>query len=286
MGIDVNGERAEALAQSDPVLSRGDQVHRSLMDRFAVRVWLSPVVAFVLLGLIWQVYAVHNPYALPTIPEIFRSIWDQPSTYWNNALVTLQEIGVGASSGMAGALLLAVLMLEVGFVERALMPLAIILNVTPIIAIAPGLVVALGFGMLPKYLVTAIVVFFPFLVNSLTGLRSIDPHVADVIHTLHASKWEVFWRLRLPSSLPFLFAGARICVPLAVVGAVVAEFTAAGKLQGLGSLIEISAQQGDLTIIYGAVFFLAIIGILLTVLVLVLQAKCLRWASPSQVLRK
>jgi NitT/TauT family transport system permease protein len=262
-----------------PVLLGEDDVRRSLADRLLLRTWLPPLVAFVALGVGWQLYAVDNPYVLPTIPQIAASIWDSPAVFWDNALVTLQEIAVGAACGMGAAFVLAVVMAEVRVVERALMPLAVALNVTPVVAIAPGLVVAFGFGMLPKYLLTAIIVFFPFLVSSLAGLRDVDPRAVDVLDTLHASRWEVLWRLRLPSSLPFLFAGARICLPLSVVGAVVAEFSAAGKLAGLGSLIELSAQQADLRTIYASVFFLAVIGILLTVLVVVVQSKVLWWAD-------
>jgi NitT/TauT family transport system permease protein len=264
------GERADVIS--------GD-LQRSLAARLRLRTWLPPLVAFVALGVGWQLYAVNHPYVLPTIPEIFSSIWDSPAVFWDNALVTLQEVAVGAACGMGAAFVLAVVMAEVRVVERALMPLAVVLNVTPVVAIAPGLVVAFGFGMLPKYLLTAIIVFFPFLVSSLAGLRDVDPPAVEVLRTLHASRWEILWRLRLPSSLPFLFAGARICLPLSVVGAVVAELSAAGKLAGLGSLIELSAQQADLRTIYASVFFLAVIGLLLTALVVFLQAKVLWWAD-------
>ncbi len=272
------GEGQGPVGERRPV-PLDDDIRRPLADRLWLRTWLPPLVAFVALGVGWQLYAVNNPYVLPTIPEIFSSIWDSPAVFWDNALVTLQEIAVGAACGMGAAFVLAVVMAEVRVVERALMPLAVVLNVTPVVAIAPGLVVAFGFGMLPKYLLTAIIVFFPFLVSSLAGLRDVDPLAVDVLRTLHASRWEILWRLRLPSSLPFLFAGARICLPLSVVGAVVAEFSAAGKLAGLGSLIELSAQQADLRTIYASVFFLAVIGLLLTFLVVFLQAKVLWWAD-------
>jgi NitT/TauT family transport system permease protein len=275
---DPTGEGRGPVGERRPV-PLDDDVRRSLADRLWLRTWLPPLVAFVALGVGWQLYAVNNPYVVPTIPEIFSNIWDSPAVFWDNALVTLQEIAVGAACGMGAAFVLAVVMAEVRVIERALMPLAVVLNVTPVVAIAPGLVVAFGFGMLPKYLLTAIIVFFPFLVSSLAGLRDVDPPAVDVLRTLHASRWEILWRLRLPSSLPFLFAGARICLPLSVVGAVVAEFSAAGQLAGLGSLIELSAQQADLRAIYASVFLLAVIGLLLTFVVVFLQAKVLWWAD-------
>jgi NitT/TauT family transport system permease protein len=173
-------------------------------------------------------------------------------------------------------------MSHVRILERALMPLAVVLNVTPIVAIAPGLVVAFGFGFTPKYIIAGVIVFFPFLVNSLVGLRSLDPEVLDVFTTLHASRWEVLWRLELPSSLPYLFAAARICLPLSLIGAVVAEFSAAGQTTGLGSLIETSANQADLQAVYASVVVLALLGISVTFVVAMFQRRLLSWQSSSR----
>jgi NitT/TauT family transport system permease protein len=239
------------------------------------------LVAFGLLILVWQLVALHNRFVIPTVPQIVSELVDHPGLFWQNFLVTLQEAVVGASCGMAAAFILAIAMCQVRLIERALMPLAVTLNVTPIIAIAPGLVVAFGFGLTPKYIVTAVIVFFPFLINSLVGLRSTDPQAHDVLRTLHASQGEILLRLRLPSSLPYLFAAARICMPLSVIGAVVAEFTAAGRASGLGSLIETAASLSDLKTVYASVLVLAFLGIALTLAVVVLQRSVLGWHQSS-----
>jgi NitT/TauT family transport system permease protein len=245
------------------------------------RTWLPPLVAIGILTLGWQLYAVHNRFVIPTVPQIFTELVRHPDLFWRNLLVTLQEAVVGASFGMLAAFVLAVAMCEVRLVERALMPLAVMLNVTPVVAIAPALVVAFGFGMAPKYIVTAVIVFFPFLINSLIGLRSSDPRAHDVFTTLHASRWEILLRLRIPSSLPFLLAAARICMPLSLVGAVVAEFTAPGRASGLGSLIETAMSLSDLKTIYASVLVLAILGIALTLLIVILQRRLLGWYQPA-----
>jgi NitT/TauT family transport system permease protein len=244
--------------------------------------WVPPLVGFGLIVLGWQLYAVHNPYLIPTVSQIADQLRTQPGLYWHDMLVTLREAVVGASCGMTAAFLLAVLMSHVRILERALMPLAVVLNVTPIVAIAPGLVVAFGFGFTPKYIIAGVIVFFPFLINSLVGLRSLDPEVLDVFTTLHASRWEVLWRLELPSSLPYLFAAARICLPLSLIGAVVAEFSAAGQTTGLGSLIEISANQANLKAVYASVVVLALLGVSVTFVVVMLQRRLLSWHSSSR----
>lgn len=246
-------------------------------DWWHPRVWLPPLVALTLAVLGWQLYAVHNPHIIPTVPQVLAQLRDSPDLFWRNLLVTLQEAVVGASCGMLAAFVLAVCMCQVRLIENALMPLAVVLYVTPIIAIAPGLVDAFGFGMTPKYIVTAVIVFFPFLINSLTGLRASDPEAHEVLRTLHASKWEILFRLRIPSSFPFLFAAARICVPLSLVGAVVGEFTAAGQASGLGSLIITSSSLSQLKTVYASVLVLALMGITLTAAVVVLQRRALRW---------
>lgn len=238
-------------------------------------VWLPPVVTFALLVAVWQIIAVHNRFTTATVPATLRELRDHPGFYWRATATTLQEIAAGVGASFALAFVLAVAMCHSKLVERAIMPLAVVLNVTPVIAYAPGLAILLGFGIGPRYLVTAIIVFFPFLVNALSGLRSIDPEAHDVLRTLDASRWEVLWRLRLPSSLPFLFAAARICLPLAVVGAVVAEFTTSGSRSGLGSVIATGNQSLDVQEIYAAILVLAALGLALTLLVAVLERRVL-----------
>jgi NitT/TauT family transport system permease protein len=243
--------------------------------------WLPPAVAIAALVLGWQVYAAHHPYVLPRLSRIGSQLQARPGLFARNALTTFEEALVGAACGMGVAFLLAVLMFYVRFVERAILPLAVVLNVTPLVAVAPALVVAFGFGMTPKYVIASLLVFFPFLVNALAGLRAVDPRALDVLTTLHASRAEVLWRLRLPSSLPYLFAAGRICMPLSLVGAVVAEFVAAGEAKGLGTLVVTAASLGDLGTVYAAVAVLAFMGVAMFVVVVVLQRLVLGRFGPE-----
>jgi NitT/TauT family transport system permease protein len=280
-GVDERPDAHPGRPLLEPAAAATTPRRRAMPAWIRPSLWLPPLVAFVLLAVAWQLYAMHNPFVIPTIPKIFHELAGRPGFYFRNALTTLSEALVGAAFGMGIAFLLAVVMSYVRIVERAILPLAVILNVTPIIAIAPALVVAFGFGPTPKYIITAVLVFFPFLINSLIGLRSADPLALDVLRTLHASRTEILWRLRLPSSLPFLCAAARICVPLSVIGAVVAEFVAAGQTNGLGTLIVTAASLSDLPVIYASVVVLAIIGIALFVLVVLVQRRLLAWHSSA-----
>lgn len=247
--------------------------------------WGPTLITFVIAALLWQIVAWTNPYVLPTLEAIGISLVDDAGMYWSNFLVTLLEVVVGASAGILAGFVLAVVMAEFQIIERAVMPLVIIVMVTPIVAIAPALVVAFGFGMVPKFIVTGLVVFFPMLVNSLAGLRDVDQKAMDVFKTLHASRWEIFRELRFPGSMPYVFAGLRIALPLAVVGAAVAEFVAAGQQAGLGSLVTTSAAQANLPVTWASIALLCLLGVLL-IIVLALVRKRVLWWSDGEVTAK
>jgi NitT/TauT family transport system permease protein len=251
------------------------------LPRLRVGVWLPPLFALGGLATGWELYARSNKFVLPTIEAIWGTLRDNPHLYWVNFQTTLREVAVGGGGGIAAAFLLAVLMVELPIFERALMPLMIVLMVTPIVAIAPALVIAFGFGSLPKYLVTGIIVFYPMLVNSLAGLRDVDAPALDVFATLHANRWDVFRRLRVPSSLPFVFAGLRIAFPLAIVGATVAEFSAAGQQAGLGALITVAASQANLAIIWASILLLCAFGLVIVMGLAVARKQILFWDNAA-----
>lgn len=246
------------------------------------RVWLPTTVLVVILGVAWSVIADAHPYILPRLSEVGWTLVDEPLLFLENTWSTLQIALTGVAFGAGSAFLLALLMSEISMVRRALMPLAVVLNVTPVIAITPALVVAFGFGMTPKVVVTAIITFFPVLINVTTGLRSIPTPILHVFETLHASRTEVLFRLRIPSSLPYTLAALRVVFPLSVVGAVVAEFVAAGSSGGLGTMIRNSAATARLDHVYAAIACLAAMGVLLLVLVTVVERRLLFWHESQQ----
>lgn len=245
--------------------------------------WGLPTLTFVIVAALWQFVAITNPYVLPTWGAIGQSLISDPGMYWANLLVTGQEILIGAGAGILCGFLLAVAMAELPSIEKAVMPLIVVVMVTPVVAIAPALVVAFGFGMAPKYIVTALVVFFPMLVNSLAGLRDMDQKALDVMKTLHASRWEIFRDLRFPGCMPFVFAGLRIAMPLSVVGAAVAEFVAAGQQAGLGSLVTIAAAQANLPVTWASITLLCLLGVALVSILALLRKRVLWWSDQDVI---
>jgi NitT/TauT family transport system permease protein len=276
------GEAPTPSAQPERAVRKKSKFERKLRASLHPRTWLPGAIGLGSIAVIWSIISANNHLLIPSIGSIYTTLVDRPGFFVRNGLVTMQETAVGLSCSFAAAFLLAVVMVHVKPFERAVMPVVVIMNVTPIIAIAPALVVAFGFGMTPKYIVTGMIVFFPILINSMIGLRSVDRQALDLLRTLHASKTEILFRLRIPSALPFLFAAARVCFPVSIIGAVVAEFAASGQQRGLGSIIQTAAALGDLPPIYAAIACLAFLGLSLTLLVTLLESRVLSWHTSTQ----
>ena len=277
-------ERPAGLSETvaeDPVSllaedrAMGGRVGRALSPAM----WLPGAVGLGLAALVWQLEAGHigDVTVFPGIGAIWQAFWSDPTLYLGDARWTIEETAVGLGVSFGLAFLIAVAMSQSRIVARGVLPLAVVLNVTPVVALAPGLTLLFGVGLTPRFVVTGMIVFFPILVNSLIGLRSIDPRALEVLQSLHASRLDILLRLRIPSSLPFIFAAARICFPVALVGAVVAEFTTSSQDPGLGLLIQTAAQSTNAPVIYAAVACLAVLGLALTVVVTLLEAWLLSW---------
>lgn len=246
------------------------------------RFWLPFGVMLVLLGWLWTVGARRMPYLLPHLSDVLGAITADPGSFLKNSWVTLSEAMIGLGIGFVVATVLAVVISESALARRALMPIAVVLNVTPLVAIAPALVVAFGFGAAPKLILTSLICFFPILINTAMGLSSVDRQVLQVFQTVHASRWEVLRHIRMPSALPYVFASLQIVFPLSVVGAVVAELSAAGSAAGLGTTIQVATSMNDMAMVWAAIFVLALMGSLLLLLVTAAERRVLHWHESKQ----
>lgn len=246
------------------------------------RFWLPFGIVLVVLGWLWHVGADKMPYLLPPLSDVFGAIKDEPKYFLDNSWITLREALIGLGIGFVVAVALAVVISESGVARRAIMPIAVVLNVTPLVAIAPALVVAFGFGAAPKLILTSLICFFPILINTAMGLSSVDRQVLQVFQTVNASRWEVLRHIRMPSSLPYIFASLQIVFPLSVVGAVVAELSAAGSAGGLGTTIQVATSMNNMSMVWAAIFVLAVMGSLLLLFVTAVERKLLHWHESKQ----
>ena len=254
---------------------------RSRIGWIRPAVWLPLVVMLAILTALWQWGAVKLPYLLPPLPSIGDSLSGNFGYYLKNAGITLGEAAAGLAISFVAAFVLAVLVSEVPVVRRAVMPIAVVLNVTPVVAIAPALVVAFGFGPTPKLVITALICFFPILINTTTGLRSVPQQVLQVYRTMDASRLEMLAYVRVPNALPYLFAALRIVSPLSVIGAVVAELSASGSTGGLGTVISTASSMNNLAVVYAAIFVLAVMGVLVMLVITLAERRALHWHESS-----
>lgn len=244
----------------------------------------APIVGVVVPLASWQLYvkvADVKQQLLPAPWDVLDHLWSDPSFYVDNARPTLWAALVGFVIGFVVALVWAVILSQSRFLERASMPWVVILQVTPLIAYAPAIVVWRGFGFRSVIVITAICCFVPFLVNGVAGLRSVDTNLLELARSVDASRVEILLHLRLPSALPHLFAGARIAVGMALMGAVLGEFFA-GASSGLGFAIKL-AQSRSLTLqLWGSVFVLAFLGSLAISLLTLVERFVLHWHASQR----
>lgn len=189
--------------------------------------------------------------------------------------VTLQEALLGLAMGTVIGLAVGVVMVHSRFAEQAIYPIVVTIRATPFIAIAPIFIIWFGFTILPKAIVAALATFYPMLVNCITGMRAVEPTTLEFFRSVHASKGEIFWRLRVPNTLPYFFAALRLCVSLSLIGAIVGELV--GARAGLGHTIEAAAITLRTTEVFSAVIVLTLLGIALTQLVSLIQGRVLFW---------
>lgn len=250
--------------------------------RRVLRAVAPPVVAFAVLfgGWEWFVRARDiKALILPAPSDIAAELWSNPGRWWDDALVTGWEALLGFLLAFVVAIVLAVLISHSRTAERALLPVVTMVQVTPVIALAVPLVIWLGFGPAPKILMAALITFVPLVVNAATGFRAVDPATLEVLRSVHASRREIFWKLRVPHSLPYLFSATRVCVGLALIGALVAEWS--GSSQGLGYRMIRAQNQLAITQVWAAVAVLMIMGVVVTALVTLVERRVLRWHAGS-----
>jgi ABC-type nitrate/sulfonate/bicarbonate transport system permease component len=240
---------------------------------------LLPPVLFSLLVLgAWQAYtelADISPLLLPSPWAVAGSVVDNASLFADNAVVTLQEILVGFALGSATGIALAVLLTSSRLAERAVYPWLVASQMVPIVAVAPILVVWFGFTMIPKVVVVALVCFFPVVVNTTDGLKSVEPDMVRLMRTLGMSRPRIMRSVRVPSALPYVFSGLKVAMALAVIGAVFGEWV--GASEGLGYLMLALNNQLATVDLFAAVLVLSLMGIALFFLVGLVERLAIPW---------
>lgn len=219
------------------------------------------------------------PYLFPAPSRILVELRVVAPHLWPNVVATLTTALLGFGASILVSIPLAVVIASSPPIARAVYPLLLAVQATPIVAIAPILVVLLGTGQLSRTTIAFLIAFFPLLVSTVTGLLSTPREVVDLSRTLRASFAQDLWLMRLPNAVPFIFSGLKVAISLSVIGAVVAEFVTANA--GLGYLITQSTAFFNVPLAFGAVILLAISGIVLFSAVVACERLLFSWSIAS-----
>ncbi len=216
------------------------------------------------LGVVWElivrVFEVPR-FLLPVPSDVLIEVATDWKFLAENAAYTLEETLAGFFGAVLVGVVLAILIVQFKPIEKVLYTILVALNSIPKVAVAPLFIVWLGTGLEPKIAIAAMIAVFAIVIDLVHGLQSTDPEMIDLGHALRGSNAKIMFKIRFPHALPSLFAGMKVGVSLALIGAIVGEFVAAKR--GLGYVIMVAQGQFDITRMFAAIFILAAIGTLL-----------------------
>lgn len=242
--------------------------------------WGLPLIAFFLIIGIWElivrVFSVPH-YLFPAPSVIAVDFANNIGYLLFNAGITFCEAFLGFFTANFLGILTAILFTYSKTLEKSLYPFVIALKTTPIIAISPLLILWFGNGIFSKVAASALIAFFPAVVNTIRGLRSVDNDSLDLFNSLSASRWHIFSKLRFPTALPYIFSALKISTSLVVVGAIVGEF--AGANSGIGFVILVSSYHLDIVRMFSAIIMAALIGIMFFRIIAIIEKRVVFWTT-------
>lgn len=250
---------------------------------------LAPALLVAIISAWWAAtaYLAIPEFVLPPPGKVWASLVaglshapNDPAGLWYHTGITASEALLGFVIGSSAGTVAGMAIAHVRLLERVLYPYIIALQSLPKIAVAPLFVIWFGFGMEPKVIITAIITFFPLLVNSIAGYRSVDVERLELARSCNATEWQVFAKIRLPSALPFLFAGLNMAGVLSILGAIVGEFV--GAQAGLGVLILQNNYRLDIASTYAVFVVLGAMGLSMNLGMRALERRFCFWAQRSR----
>jgi NitT/TauT family transport system permease protein len=241
--------------------------------------WLLPLATLALLVLAWHVATRifdWPRWLVPSPVDVWNALREEREILPGHFGRTLYETLAGFGLAILGGIPLAVAIAYSRFLERTIYPVLLALNAVPKIAIAPILILWMGFGVGPKVVVTLLLCIFPIVISTAAGLKSTPPELVELVRSLDASPLQSFVKLRFPASLPHVFVGLKVAISLAVIGAVIGEFVGAEK--GLGYVIIASGGNVNTSLAFAAMVLLALMSIVLFYALVALERLLVPWA--------
>lgn len=247
-----------------------------------IKRYIHPVSATVIIILLWEFLVDFfnvSPIIFPGPLKVFEVITNQFNSLIVNSLYTLFESFLGFMIGFSIAVILAVGFQFSIFLKKSLLPFAIATRAIPTIAIAPIVILWFGTDLTSKIVLSAFIAFFPILVNFMKGLNQVEDEVVDLMKTFSASQWQIFYKVRLPYSMPYLFAGLKIASSFAVIGAIIAEFIGASK--GIGYIIKSSTYYNETDLTFAGIIIASLIGLVFYWIIELIEKRLVFWDYES-----
>jgi len=249
--------------------------------------WAWPVTAFVLLVVMWdvsiRVFGL-KPFVLPSPASVAQALVADWQELADATLYTLLEIVLGFALSVIVGIGLAVAIVTWRPLEKAIYPILVGAQVIPKVAIAPLFVVWLGLGLAPKVLIAFLLSFFPMVVNTVVGLRAIEIGKLHLARSMGATASQIFFRFRLPRAMPNIFAGLKLSVTAAVIGAIVGEFI--GADEGMGRVLLVANGNLETAKLFAGIVLLSAVGIALFLIIAALEKVVIRWHVSQRALQE
>ena len=239
---------------------------------------IAPITAIVILLLLWSILSYSGivpGFMLPSPTDVIRAFTEDFDLLIHHTRVTMLEALLGLTIGVILGFVMAVIMDQFEFVNKALYPIIILTQTVPTVAIAPLLVLWMGYGILPKIVLVVITTFFPITMGMLNGFASADPDAIYLMKAMGANRFQIFIHIKLPSAIGSFFGALKISVSYSVVGAVISEWL--GGFDGLGVYMTRVRKSFSFDKMFAVIFLISIISLVLMFLVSLLQKAAMPW---------
>lgn len=250
------------------------------MTRVRMRDFGLAVASFVTLGVLWEAaVAIFDlpSFLLPPPSAVIGEFLDRPELYVQHTWVTLYEVVLGFLLAAVTGVATAVLLTSSRVAQALVYPLVVVLQIIPKVAIAPLLLIWVGFGIQSKVVLALLIAFFPVVVNTASGLRSVDTEMVELVKVLQGRRWQELIKVRFPYAMPYIFSGLKVAITLAVIGAVIGEFV--GGNRGLGHLIILANVELNLSMSFAALATLSLAGLALFGMVAFIERLVAPWGT-------
>ncbi|TPL23451.1 ABC transporter permease [Mesorhizobium sp. B2-4-9] len=243
---------------------------------------IAPVVVTAALFLIWELCVRLlgiRSIVLPAPSEIIKVIVERHDLLMTHLWPSLYLTIMGFLLSVVGGILVAILITYSEVLRRGLYPVIVVSQVIPKISIAPLFIVWFGTGAMSSLLLAFLIAFFPMTINAALGLQAIDEDINRMARTFMASRWQIFWKIRLPNALPYIFGGMKISITLAIIGVIVSEFVA--SQEGIGYLIKLSGGLLDTPLMMAAITVLSLSGLVMYWVIAEIERRTVFWQVPA-----